>query len=46
MIYMTLDVETTHKEKINGGHTPYLTSAISSLALAISTWMLYLLLML
>ena len=22
MIYMTLDVETTHKEKINGGHTP------------------------
>ena len=22
MIYMTLDVETTHKEKKNGGHTP------------------------
>ena len=22
MIYMTLDVETPHKEKINGGHTP------------------------
>ena len=22
MIYMTLDVETTHKEEINGGHTP------------------------
>ena len=37
MIYMTLDVETTLRRKLMVDILP-ITSAISSLALAISTW--------